>query len=136
MAKKKVEIINISLDVDLEKEIKSKVDALNSDLMEHTVDIIKKKGVKIQRTSKKRQNKQAVENRVKQVIDLLLASEKTPDLWVSGPEMVSATDLEFTSQNLNKLAMQVRKVLRDEGKWELSKKRRMGQSVYRLIRFS
>ena len=136
MAKKKVEIIDVSLNIDIAEEIRSKVDSLSDEIVEHTKEVVKKSGMKIQRTNKKAQAKKERLEKIKLAVDFLEEAFEVTDRWVAGKEVLEAAGIEITSQNLNKLSMQIRKFLEKEDKWVLSKKRRSGKTVYRLSQFS
>lgn len=136
MAKKKVEIIDVSLNIDIAEEIRSKVDSLSDEIVEHTKEVVKKSGMKIQRTNKKAQAKKERLEKIKLAVDFLEEAFEVTDRWVEGKEVLEAAGIEITSQNLNKLSMQIRKFLEKEDKWVLSKKRRSGKTVYRLSQFS
>ena len=136
MGKKKVEIIDVSLNIDIAEEIRSKVDSLSSEIVEHTKAVVKKSGMKIQRTNKKQLAKQARLEKIKLAVDFLEDAFEVPDRWAEGKEILEAAGIEVTSQNMNKLSMQLRKFLEKEDKWTLSKKRRSGKTVYRLVKFS
>ena len=136
MNKKRVEIIDIALDIDVAEEIKLKVDSLSSEIIEHTKEIIRKSGMKIQRTNKKQVARQERLEKTKLVVEFLEKSFETKDEFVGGQELLEIAGVEVTSQNQNKLSMQIRKFLEKEDKWTLSKKRKAGKTVYRLIRFS
>lgn len=136
MGKKRVEIIDVTLDIDIAEEIKSKVDSLSSELVEHTKELVKKSGMKIQRINKKQKARQERLEKIHLAVELLEQSFEVPDRWCDGQELCEVADIEVTSQNLNKLSMQIRKFLKKEDKWTLSKKRRSGKTVYRLVRFS
>jgi hypothetical protein len=136
MGKKRVEIIDVTLGIDVAEEIKMKVDSLSSEIVEHTKELIKKSGMKIQRVNKKQKARQERLEKTQVVAAFLVESFEIPDRWCEGKELLEAADIEVTSQNLNKLSMQIRKFLEKEDKWTLSKKRRSGGTVYRLVRFS
>ena len=136
MTKKRVEIIDVSLGVNIAEEIRLKVDSLNSEIIEHTKELVKKSGMKLQRSNKKKLAREARLEKIKVAVDFLKKSFEVPDVWLEGKELLEAADIEVTSQNTNKLSMQVRKFLEKEDKWTLSKKRRSGKTVYRLVRFS
>lgn len=136
MGKKKVEVIDISLSIDVAEEIRSKVDSLSNDVIEHTKEVIKKSGVKIQRVSKKKQEAKEKLERVDTAIEFLESSFEVPDRWVEAKEILELVGMEVSAQNMNKLSMQIRKILEKEDKWTLSKKRRKGKTVYRLTQFS
>ena len=136
MVKKRVEIINVSLNIDIAEEIKMKVDSLSSEVIEHTKELIKKSGMKIQRTNKKQKARQERLEKVKLAAELLEGFFEIPDRWAEGKELLEVAGIDVTPQNLNKVAMQIRRFLEVEDKWTLSKKRRSGKTVYRLVRFS
>lgn len=136
MDKKKIEIIDVKLDIDISEEIKSKVDSLSSEVIEHTKELIKKSGMKIQRLNKKKKAKQERLEKVEVAIDFLEESFEISDRWVEGTELAEKAGVDPTAQEINKLSMQIRKSLKEEDKWTLSKKRRKGKTVYRLVRFS
>lgn len=136
MGKKKVEIIDIDLGINIAEEIKNKVDSLSSEVIEHTKEVIKKSGMKIQRINKKKKAREEALEKTKAAIEHLENSFEIPDRWCEGSEILEAAGIEVTSQNLNKLSMQIRRFLEKEDKWTLSKKRKSGKTVYRLIRFS
>lgn len=136
MGKENIEIINVQLDINLAEEIKSKVDSLSSDIVEHTKEVVKKKGMKIQKINKRQKARQERDERVKAVVTLLEEAFQTPDLWLEGKSLLESVGAEVTPQNVNKLSLQIRKFLEKEDKWALSKKRRMNKTVYRLTRFS
>lgn len=136
MNKKKIEIVDVKLDIDISEEIKSKVDSLSSEVIEHTKELIKKNSMKIQRINKKKKAKQERLEKAKIAIKFLEESFGVPERWVEGFELAEKTGINPTSQEINKLSMQMRKLLTEEDKWALSKKRRKGKTVYRLVRFS
>jgi hypothetical protein len=136
MNKKKIEIIDIKLDIDIAEEIKSKVDSLNSEIIEHTKEVVKQKGMKIQRINKKAKARKERDERVAAVVNLLEKAFEIPDQWIEGKVLLEAVGVEATPQVVNKLSLQIRKFLEKEDKWTLSKKRRMNKTVYRLTRFS
>ena len=136
MGKRKAEIIDVSLGIDIAEEIRSKVDSLSNDIVEHTKTVVKKSGMKIQRTNKKKQAKAERLTKVTAAIDFLEEAFEVPDRWVESKEILEVADIEVTPQNMNKLSMQIRKVLEKEDKWTLSKKRRKSKTVYRLTQFS
>jgi hypothetical protein len=133
---KRVEIVDVSLNIDIAEEIKLKVDSLGTEIIEHTKELIKKSGVKIQRINKKQKIRQERLEKIKVIVELLEEFFEIPDRWATGKELLEAAEIEATSQNTNKIAMQMRKLLEVEDKWTLSKKRKSGKTVYRLVRFS
>ena len=132
---KKVEIIDIELGINLNDEIKNCVDSLNAELLEHTKKVIQDNAMKLQKTNKRKQITEARDIRTTQLIKFLEEQEAIPDRWVTGIELLEVIGIEPTSQNVNKISMQVRKSLRTEDKWTLNKKRHSKTTVYRLIRF-
>lgn len=134
--KRKVEVINISLDIDVTEEIKTKVDSLSTDIIDHTKELIKKNGMKIQRVSKKKQRRQENLEKAKMAVEFLEKAFQIVDHWCTGEEIMEHVGIEFDSQALNKFIMQVRKLLKEEDKWALTKRRRLKKSVYRLAKFS
>ena len=136
MGKKRVEIIDVTLGIDVAEEIRMKVDSLSSEIIEHTKELVKKSGMKIQRVNKKQKIKEERLEKTKLVAEFLEGSFEIPDRWCDGQELLEVAGIEITPQNMNKLSMQIRKFLEKEDKWTLSKKRRSGKTVYRLIRFS
>lgn len=136
MAKKIIEIIEIKLDIDLAEEIRTKVDSLSLDIIEHTKEVVKNKGMKIQPINKKQKDRQEKNERAKAMVELLEEAFKTSDHWLGGEEMLETIGEAATPQVVNKLSLQIRKFLEHEDKWTLSKKRRMNKTVYRLTRFS
>lgn len=136
MGKKRVEIIDVTLGINVAEEIKMKVDSLSSEVIEHTKELVKKSGMKIQRINKKQKARQERQEKIEVVVGFLEESFEISDRWCEGKELLEVADIEVTSQNLNKLSMQIRRFLEKEDKWTLSKKRRSGGTVYRLVRFS
>lgn len=136
MEKKRVEIIDVKLDLNIADEIRLKVDSLSSDIIEHTKEVVKKSAMKIQRVNKRKQVQQQRDETVEKILDILVEASKTPEYWLEGKDIVEAVGVEPTSQNINKLSLQVRKHLEKEDKWILNKKRHMGKTLYRLSQFS
>ena len=136
MIKKRVEIIDVNLNIDIAEEIRLKVDSLSSEIIEHTKELIKKSGMKIQRINKKQKARQESLEKTKVVAELLEGFFEIPDRWAEGKELLETAGIEVTAQNLNKLSMHIGRFLKKEDKWALSKKRRSGKTVYRLVRFS
>ena len=136
MVKKRVEIIDVTLGINVAEEIKMKVDSLSSEVIEHTKELVKKSGMKIQRNSKKQQANNERSEKIQIVTAFLEESFEVLDRWCDGKKLLEAAGIEVSPQNLNKLSMQIRKFLQKEDKWALSKKRRSGSTAYRLTRFS
>lgn len=132
----KIEIIEVDLGIDLVEEIKNCVDSLNSDILAHTQKVIKKNAMKLQKTNKRKLAADARDARTKRLVEFLEAEYEVPDRWVTSTELLELAGIEPTSQNLNKISMQIRKYLRIEDKWTLDKKRRSKVMTYRLTRFS
>ena len=133
---KHIEIIDIKLNINLAEEIRSKVDSLSSDIIEHTKELVKKTSMKLQRTTKKQQAREKKHSQTELVVKCLEEAFSTPDFWLEGKDLLEAVDTEVTSQNLNKLSMQIRKLLEIDDNWTLNKKRCMNKTVYRLTKFS
>lgn len=136
MEKKRVEIIDVKLDLNIADEIRLKVDSLSSDIIEHTKEVVKKSAMKVQRVNKRKQAQQQRDETVEKMVSILEEAFKTPEYWLEGKDLVEAVGVEPTSQNINKLSLQVRKQLEKEDKWVLAKKRHMGKTLYRLSQFS
>ena len=136
MNKKRIEIIDVKLDINIAEEIRKKVDSLNSEIVEHTRKVIEKRGMKVQRINKRQKAKKERTEKVALVVKFLEESLDVPDLWIKGKTLLEIAGLEVTPQNINKLSMQIRRFLEIEDKWTLSKKRKSGRTVYRLIKFS
>ena len=68
---KRVEIVDVSLNIDIAEEIKLKVDSLGTEIIEHTKELIKKSGVKIQRINKKQKIRQERLEKIKVIVELL-----------------------------------------------------------------
>lgn len=133
---KKVEIIEIDLDIDIDEEIRKKVNSLKTDIVIHTKDLINR--TKLRKTSKK--SKQAQERNLKlaKAVEHLetIFDHCGSDSWVEGKKLLDVAGIEQTPQNLNKFSLQVRKYLTKADKWVLLRKRKSGKTVYRLERFS
>ena len=130
-----LEIIDIKMGIDIADEIKKKVDSLSTELLEHTRKVIKSK-VKIQKTNKKKLLKEKNDASASRVIRFLEKAHAEPELWVEGKHLTKFSGLENTPQNLNKLSMQIRRLLEKEDVWTLSKSRKSRKTLYRLTRFS
>jgi hypothetical protein len=135
MDKKNLEIIDVQMDIDIADEIKKKVDSLSSELLEHTRKVIKSK-VKVQKTNKKKLLKEKRDIAALRVIKFLEKAYAEPDFWVEGKHLTKVAGLENTPQNLNKLSMQIRRLLEKDDVWTLSKSRKSRKTLYRLARFS
>lgn len=135
MNNEKIEIINVNLGINLAEEIKQKVDSLSTRVIEFTKKVVKRNGVKIQDLNKKKKAKKERTEKAELAVKFLMESLETPDRWVEGHEILEAAGTEITAQNVNKVAMQIRKILEKEDKWTLSRKRRAGKTVYRLAKF-
>jgi len=129
---KKVEIIDVTLDVNIADEIRAKVDSLSEEILEHTKEIVKKSGMKIQPVNKKLKERKAQLEKTALAVELLIKSFETPDEWLSGIDILEGIGVEATPQITNKLSMQIRRLLTKEGMWMLSKKRQGTKTAYRL----
>lgn len=123
------------MDINIVDEIKKKVDSLSTELTEHTKNIIKKR-MKVQKVNKKSLQRNAIEVRARKVLKFLEKAYDEDDFWVEGKHLLLVAEMENTSQNLNKLSMQLRRLLETEDKWTLSRKRKSRKTLYRLTRFS
>jgi len=135
MVNKNLEIIDVTMSIDIVDEIKKKVDSLSTELVEHTKKVIKKR-MKVQKVNQKklRQDKQVA--RAQKVLDFLEQAFEKEDLWVEGKHLLQAADLPNTPQNINKMSLHLRRLLEKEDKWTLSKRRKTSKTSYRLTRFS
>jgi len=131
----KVEIIDIKLDIDLAEEIKNCVDSLSTELIEHTNKVIEENSMKLQKTNKRKLAIAARDVRTQRMVEFLIQEQEKPDRWVTSVELFEIANIDPSTKNLNTISMQIRKLLRVDGKWMLSGKRRSKIMVYRLLRF-
>jgi len=137
MPTKNIEIIDIDLGINLEEEIKKKVDSLNSDITLYTEKLIQRAAEKQKRPPNKKKiaQKQRLEQADK-AIEILHQAYVDPDKWVKGWDLAQQSGMEPTPQNVNKLSMTVKKRLNESKEWTLIKKRIKGKMRYRLAKFS
>ena len=137
MPAKNIEIIDIDLGINLEEEIKKKVDSLNSDITLYTEKLIQRAAEKQKRPPNKK--KIAQNQRLEQAdkaIEILHQAYTDPDKWIKGWDLAQQSGMEPTPQNVNKLSMTVKKRLNESKEWTLIKKRIKGKMRYRLAKFS
>lgn len=139
---RKVEIIEINLDIDIDDEIKRKVDSLKTDIVAHTQGILDRAKLrKLKATGQKAKKAKERDSKLTKVVEYLETvhdhcGPDTDGSWVEGKKLLDVADIEQTTQNLNKLSMQIRKFLTKADKWVLLGKRKSRKTVYRLERFS
>lgn len=132
-SKKKIEIVDIDLGIDISEEIKRKVDSFNSSITLYTKELAKRTADK--QTTKKQLKQIEKEKRINKAIEKLVEYYETEDKWIKGWKLVQHVGLEPTPQNTSKLSMQIRKKLKENDKWTLLSARKRGKTVYRLSRF-
>lgn len=132
-SKKKIEIVDIDLGIDISEEIKRKVDSFNSNITLYTKELAERTADK--QTTKKQLKQIEKEQRIDKAINKLMEYYETEDKWIKGWQLVQHVGLEPSPQNTSKLSMQIRKKLKEEGKWTLLSARKRGKTVYRLNRF-
>ena len=135
MKNKYLEIIDVNMDISIAEEIKKKVDSLSTELTEHTKRVIEKR-MQVQKVNRKKIQREERNTKVQKVLRFLEKAYEESDLWVEGKHLVLVAGLDDTSQNLNKISLQLRRLLETEDKWTLSKKRKSRKTLYRLTRFS
>ena len=132
--KNKIEIINIDLGINIAEEIKNKVDSLNDDITLYTKNLIEKTAKKNKPTQKQLEE-QAKNKRIEDSIEILESAFDEEDNWIKGRDLASRVGLDPTAQSVNKLSLQIRKRLKQQGKWVLIAARKKGKTSYRLARF-
>jgi len=135
MSDKKVEIIEIDLNVNISEEIKNKVDSLNSDIIIYTKGLIEKIGLRPQKLGKKRRAKKEREERAAKALEYLVKAYENGNSWTKGQDLCLTVGIEPNSKNLNTLSRQLRSHLKKEDKWTLVSTRKRKCSVYRIERF-
>jgi len=139
---RKVEIIEINLDIDIDEEIKKKVDSLKTDIVIHTQNILDRAKLrKLKATGQKAKKAKERDSKLAKAVEYLETvfdhcGPDTDGSWVEGKKLLDVAGIEQTTQNLNKFSMQIRKFLTKNDKWVLLGKRKSRKTVYRLQRFS
>ena len=138
---KKVEIIEINIDMDIDEEIKKKIDSLKTDISIYTSDLVNKAKLKKKKTNKRAKQTKDRDVKLTLVVEYLETvfdhcGSDSKDSWVEGKKLLNVAGIEHTPQNLNKFSLQIRKFLTKADKWILLGKRKSRKTVYRLERFS
>lgn len=132
---RKVEIIDIQLNIDVEDEINKKIAELSDDIKTQTQEVLERAKARQQRVGKKKREQQAHADRMSQAVQMLETVATTDDPWLEGGKLLTAIGIEPTAANLSKFALQMRKFLKNEDKWALLNKRMSRKTYYRLERF-
>ena len=139
---KKVEIIEIDLDINIDEEIRKKVDSLKTDIVVHTQSILDRAKLrKVKATGQKAKKAKERDSKIAKVVEYLETvhdhcGTDSDGSWIEGKKLLDVAGIEQTTQNLNKFSLQVRKFLTKDDKWILLGKRKSRKTVYRLERFS
>lgn len=132
--KKKIEIIDIRLDIDLTEEIRKRADVLNADIKQQAETLIERAKLRSQKVkSSKERTQELWEGKCKRVFDKLVASAETEHPWISGEEIMNVVDSDSVS--LQSVIQRLRSFIKKEGHWTLTRKKKSGQSIYKLDRF-
>ena len=128
---KKIEIISIDLNLDLDAEIKRKVENISADIQVYTDGLIAKAGLKQQKTTKKQQEQQLWDIKLNAALKLLLDALQTNDPWVTAETLLQAAELTIQYQ----LTTRMKTFLRRTDEWILIKATKNGKQVFSLQRF-
>lgn len=132
--KKKIEIIDIRLDIDLTEEIRKRTDMLNEEIKNQTKNLIERAKLRAQKTkSSKQREKELWDVKCQRVFDKLVAAAETDFPWLSSSEIMSLMNVESVS--LQSVIQRLKSFIKKEGHWVLTRKRRSKESTYKLDRF-
>lgn len=132
--KKKIEIIDIRLDIDLTAEIKKRADTLNKEIKNQTKGLVERARLKSLRTkSQKKRTQEVWEIKCQRAFDKLVSVADTEFPWLTTDELMNIVDSESVS--LQSIIQRLRSFIKKEGHWVLTRKKQAGQSIYKLDRF-
>tara|TARA_R100001244_G_scaffold25113_2_gene25421 strand:+ start:79574 stop:80002 length:429 start_codon:yes stop_codon:yes gene_type:complete len=137
--RKKVEIIDIDINLNIEEEINKKVESLKSDIVVHTKGFIERAKLKKQKSSKKAKNTADRDEKIGKALKYLETAfseaRDVDEFWVEGNKLMDIAGIDVTPQNLSKFSLQLRNALKNSDKWSFSKKRKARKTYYRLEKF-
>ena len=128
MTKRKIEVVKINLDLNVEKELANRHSSLSDEIKIQTTELIEKAKHKQIKSSRKKFEQEKIEEKLQTIYDELIKGEP-----ISKDRIMSM----YGDKQLSPIIVRLKTFLRKKGnEWVVSRHKHKGVAYYSLQRFS